>query len=125
MNKKHFNALAKALANTHPGLDATEASLIQWGEDVEAVSRVCSDDNPRFNWHRFNVCVKLSAYYTEKFGGNVRCIFDSARWRYEIRGEGLTPRPDLKDMYPNGWSLLDYITPEKAEKILEGRSENE
>ena len=62
--------------------------------------------------------IALGAYYSGKFGGKVWCYWDEDKRKYCIRGEGLPARPDLQAQYLNGWSLLDYIAPMKALKLL-------
>lgn len=61
---------------------------------------------------------KLAAYYSLKMNGKVWCLWDEERRAYCIRGEGLPPHPDLKEQYPNGWSLVDYIKPNKALRLI-------
>jgi len=52
MTKKHFNALALALANARPdGFD--EARGEQWLLDVREVAFVCAAASPRFDRNRF------------------------------------------------------------------------
>ena len=69
---------------------------------------------------RAEVSKKVAAYYSKKFGGVVRCEFDSSKRKYEIQGDRLTPAPELASIYVNGWSLLDYIEPSRARAIAEG-----
>lgn len=61
---------------------------------------------------------KLAEYYSKKFSGKVWCSWDESKRAYCIRGEGLPSHPDLRQQYPNGWSLLDFIKPDKASQIL-------
>jgi hypothetical protein len=63
----------------------------------------------------------LSRHYTAKMGGNVWACYDSQRRAYSIRGDNLPSHPDLIGMYPNGWSLLDYITPAEAQRIAQAQ----
>jgi hypothetical protein len=57
---------------------------------------------------------------------NVWCFWDENREDekncYCLRGESLPPHPDLRDQYPNGWSLLSHITPARAREILGGKA---
>lgn len=54
MTRRHFEALARALANARPrpGRQSTD-SWNQWEIDVAAVAHVLSDANPRFDRTRF------------------------------------------------------------------------
>lgn len=59
--QKHYEAVAKVLAETRPTDDrpGTEGSyrLRQWNRDVNALSAMFTDDNPRFDNERFaRVC---------------------------------------------------------------------
>lgn len=72
--------------------------------------------------NREQVSAAVAAHYSAKFGGKVWCSFDEDRRRYCIRGEGLPAAPDIRDRFPNGWSLLDYLTPTKARQIATGDS---
>ena len=61
MSKKHFIALAQALANSRPyrvlntvlATDGQVAHFCQWQRDVQAIAEVCESSNPHFDWHRF------------------------------------------------------------------------
>ena len=53
MTQKHFVALAAALKASKPGVNWAESKFGQWKQDVQAVARVCSDMNPRFNYADF------------------------------------------------------------------------
>ncbi|MFH1011782.1 MAG: hypothetical protein V1784_11185 [bacterium] len=50
MTKKDVEELAKALARSRPGGDATWE---QWQDDVSAVADVCEKNNDKFNRRRF------------------------------------------------------------------------
>lgn len=63
------------------------------------------------------IAAAVAAYYSRKLKGNVWCSYDSERKRYEIRGEGIPAHPDLAAQYPNGVSILDYVTVAKAKNI--------
>ena len=69
---------------------------------------------------RAEVEERLAAHYTAKLHGKVWAIYDRSRRAYCIRGEGLPAHPDLRAMYPNGWSLCDYIKPAKARALIQG-----
>lgn len=60
----------------------------------------------------------LGEHYSRKMNGKVWSAWDESKRAYSIQGEGLPAHPDLKDKYPNGWSMLDYIAPSKAREIL-------
>lgn len=75
------------------------------------------------NASRQDVEKRLAEHYTEKLKGKVWCAFDESKRAYAIRGEGLPAHPDLKEQYPKGWSMLDYIKPTQAYKILGIKSE--
>jgi hypothetical protein len=49
--------------------------------------------------------------------GKVWAAYQGGGW-IELRGEGLKPHPDLKLMYPKGWSLLHRIRCGKARSEL-------
>lgn len=51
MTRKHFTAIAKALATTRPSGDAKRVA--QWLRDVEAMANTCAETNPRFDRVRF------------------------------------------------------------------------
>lgn len=53
MSRKHFEALATALAAIRPNTGAGERRE-QWEADVEQVARVCRTMNPRFNAEWFH-----------------------------------------------------------------------
>ena len=60
MTRKHFVALANALACSRPvqGEDFEEATA-QWRCDIQAVADVCREQNPNFDRERFlNACYK-------------------------------------------------------------------
>jgi len=56
MTKKHFEALAQALANSRPGTDYepdTGSRLRQWLDDVDEIVEVLAGFNPLFDRARF------------------------------------------------------------------------
>lgn len=64
----------------------------------------------------------LADLYSTRFQGRVNCEWDSERHAYEISGSGLQPHPDLKELFPNGWNLLDFLPEEKAmEELRKGQ----
>ncbi len=66
---------------------------------------------------------RLAEYYTAKMRGPVRCNWDPDKRSYCIHGEGLPAAPDLAAMYPQGWSMVDYIKPGRANLLLrQGRT---
>lgn len=67
--------------------------------------------------NREAICEAVAAHYSAKFNGKVWCLWDDDVGKYCIRGEGLPPAPELAATYPNGWSLLDHLSPSKALKI--------
>lgn len=67
---------------------------------------------------RKQVAEELAKYYSKQFNGIVWCFFDTQKRAYCIQGEKLPAHPDLQDVYPNGWSLLDYINPTTARKKI-------
>jgi hypothetical protein len=67
---------------------------------------------------RKDVEAALAAHYSKKFRGKVWCIFDTSKRAYCIRGENLPAARKLRKVYPNGWSLLDYINPTKARQLI-------
>ena len=67
---------------------------------------------------RHEVSESLAAYYSEKMGGKVWAFFDETKRAYCIRGERLPAHPDLQRQCPNGWSLLDFITPTEARRKI-------
>ena len=68
---------------------------------------------------REQVAKALGEYYSKKFNGKVWSVWDEQKRAYSICGEGLPAHPDLKDNYPNGWSMLDYVKPSEARKLIE------
>jgi hypothetical protein len=68
--------------------------------------------------NRAQVVSALSCHYSKKFGGNVRSGFDEAKRAYYIRGESLPAAKELQHLYPNGWSLLDFIKPTRARVLV-------
>jgi hypothetical protein len=36
-----------------------------------------------------------------------------------LRGEGLPPHYDLREQYPNGWTLLDHVRSSEARRFLD------
>lgn len=75
---------------------------------------------------RKQISEMLAKYYADKFkrdtgqeyAGKVWVYFDESKRAYCLRGEGLPAHPDLRDMYPNGWSLLDYVKPTEARALV-------
>lgn len=67
---------------------------------------------------RFQVESALAKYYSTKFSGNVWCTFDSSKRAYLIQGDNLKPHPAMANLYPNGWSLLDWVSPSKARGLI-------
>lgn len=69
MSKKHFEALAEALAETRPSkndYDLEEESerlhlsnvRAQWNRDVQIVANACAAMNPNFDYQRFIAACK-------------------------------------------------------------------
>lgn len=50
MTKQHFEAIARAFAETMPN---DETAYIQWAADVVRIADVCETFNPRFDRLRF------------------------------------------------------------------------
>ena len=50
MHKKDYVAIARAFAETRPGIVKTEGS---WVRAMRAIADHCEADNPRFNRERF------------------------------------------------------------------------
>lgn len=71
--------------------------------------------------NRAKVCAAVAKYYTEVLKGKVWCVFDTSKRKYEIRGEGLPAHRDLAANYPNGWSMMDHLTPKDARAIAAGK----
>jgi hypothetical protein len=67
---------------------------------------------------RDEIAAALAKHYSAKLNGKVWSYWDEAKRAYAIQGENLPPHPDLKAQYLNGWSMLDYIKPAEAHKIL-------
>jgi hypothetical protein len=67
---------------------------------------------------RIQIIEKLAEHYSRKLNGKVWAAWDEQKRMYSIRGEGLPAHPDLQSQYPNGWSMLDYISPSDARKLL-------
>lgn len=68
---------------------------------------------------RAEVSKALGAIYTRKMGGEVWAHYDDNKRAYAIRGEGLPAHPDLREQYPRGWSLLDWVAPTRARQMVE------
>lgn len=66
---------------------------------------------------RTEVIAALSAHYSAKFGGKVWAGYESPHKGYYIRGDKLPAHADMKHLYPNGWSLLDFVPAAKAQAI--------
>ena len=80
------------------------------------------------NSTRAAVCQKLEAYYVLKFASETGrapdeyqnklwVSYDESKRAYCLRGENLPPNPTLADVYPNGWGLLDYVSPKLAREL--------
>ncbi len=54
---------------------------------------------------------------TYAYLGKVWAHYDGGGW-IVIRGENLEPHPDMKHLYPNGWSLFERIRTTEARKRL-------
>ncbi len=67
---------------------------------------------------RMEVSKALAVHYTQKMNGEVWCYFDTSKRAYCIQANGLPSHPDLRDLYPNGWTLLDFIQPRKARAMI-------
>ena len=52
MSKKDYEVLAAALRSSKPDAKR-KAALEQWEKDVDAISKACGNDNPRFDYGRF------------------------------------------------------------------------
>ena len=52
-----------------------------------------------------------------RYLGKVWAQYDGGGW-IVLRGEGLEPHPDLKKMYPNGWSLLERVRCSEARERI-------
>lgn len=66
---------------------------------------------------REQVCKALAKHYSNKMKGKVWAGYDASKRSYYIRGDNLPAHPDLRELYPSGWSLLDYIKPSQARKV--------
>jgi hypothetical protein len=54
MTRRHFKALAEALASSRPR--STEPELLsQWKRDVRAITEVCFDSNNAFDGDKFRM----------------------------------------------------------------------
>lgn len=53
MTRKHFEALAAALAASRPAPDAPAVYWRQWYADRDAIANVCEASNKRFDRDRF------------------------------------------------------------------------
>lgn len=53
MTRKHFTALARALAASRPIGTPHPDLLAQWHDDCDAVAKVCASFNPGFDRARF------------------------------------------------------------------------
>lgn len=58
MTRKHFEALANALASTRPTPEAGGERYNQWNNDVQAIANVCQGSNPNFDRGRFGAACK-------------------------------------------------------------------
>ena len=53
MTRKHFEALAKALADSYPSEDAHIHAHIIWENIMSEIANVCEASNPNFDRTRF------------------------------------------------------------------------
>lgn len=73
---------------------------------------------------RQQVAEQLGEFYSRRLTNqtgkpaNVWSYFDEQKRAYVIRGENLPAHPDIEAQYPNGWSLLDYLTPREARQVI-------
>lgn len=72
---------------------------------------------------REEVETRLGVYYSARFGGKVWSLFDYQRRVYCIRGDCLPAHESLRTQHPNGWSLLDYVTPKIARELVTGKTD--
>jgi len=63
MTKKHFIALAKALAQTQDKLSLTDFEQL-----IEAVAEVCANASPAFNFTAFYATVKAEPFVKPSHG---------------------------------------------------------
>ena len=61
MTKRHFEALADALAEARPLADQGAAALICWERTVGRIANVCAASNGRFDRGRFLNAVSARA----------------------------------------------------------------
>ena len=73
---------------------------------------------------REQVAKQLGEFYSRRLtkqtgkSAKVWSYFDEQKRAYVIRGENLPAHPDMEAQYPNGWSLLDYLTPRQARQAI-------
>lgn len=75
---------------------------------------------------REQVATELASYYNDEYdriGGEratsrVWAYFDESKRAYCLRGEGLPAHPQMRAQYPNGWSLLSYVKPTEARRLI-------
>ena len=60
---------------------------------------------------------KVSAHFTAKFGKKCWAGYDEQKRKYFVRGENLPAAPEVAHIYPNGWSLLDYLTAKEVDAL--------
>lgn len=65
---------------------------------------------------------KMPGIRQPRYIGKVWASYDGGGW-ITLRGEGLRAHPDLRKMYPNGWSLFQrFRSGEARQRVLEFRS---
>lgn len=73
---------------------------------------------------REEVSKQLGEYYSSEYEritglpSKVWSYFDESKRAYCLRGENLPSHPDLRAQGRNGWSLLDYIKPTEARRLI-------
>lgn len=70
---------------------------------------------------REQVANGLANHYSVKFQGDVWSYFDNAKRVYVVRGEGLPAKYTFTgELAINGetWSLLDYVKPTEARRLI-------
>lgn len=54
---------------------------------------------------------------TYAYLGKVHGMYDGGGW-ITVTGNNLEPHPDMKHLYPNGWSMMERIRTSDARKRL-------